>query len=282
MKITKGLLVAFSKSTNAIGHEFPAGHLLIVTKTNAQKTSFNTFDPIDENKEVSLVASTKHVATHFRIANAEEIHTYTQKNNLDFKVKKDDIFEVQKDLVLSKAVTIYANSTIIVKKGGVNPIFSAKTGSSQYVDFNLPTKSYSDLKKHSGHLESELANWSLGKVKKNEVASQETLCFTAELLFQGKAVAMLQNDGWGGSHSFYPTDAKSAPMLKELSKNLNDLLDNKSISRADSLYKSDEMLNEAFVDYLLENNHAYSSFADSIKSDLAFFSSSNKKSSPKM
>lgn len=45
---------------------------------------------------------------------------------------------------------------------------------------------------------------SLAKIKHAEFASEETHCFSAEVLLDGKVVALVSNDGHGGCDMWYP------------------------------------------------------------------------------
>lgn len=45
---------------------------------------------------------------------------------------------------------------------------------------------------------------SLAKIKHAEFASEETHCFSAEVVFDGRVVALVSNDGHGGSDNWYP------------------------------------------------------------------------------
>lgn len=102
----------------------------------------------------------------------------------------------------------------VVKKGGARVQVIADGGKDQFgVDPRNLRASDAPLPKDPPHA---MDAWGLKGYKANESFSEETLMFTSQITFNGKAVIEAKNDGRGGSNMYYPLSGGYATVEKFL------------------------------------------------------------------
>ena len=94
----------------------------------------------------------------------------------------------------------------------------------------------------------------LKNVKINEAFSEETTCFIADVLINGKKVAHAKNDGRGGCTDYYPYEGQRE--LLNLAEDFCKRLPTKPIDFGDRVVEFDQSLESVIDDLLFEKEKA--------------------------